>query len=188
MNTLCFSSSLTSAELAAWVQAVGSILAIFGAAGIAVWVARTQHNNALALHAAEQRHARTELAKTLSVLAQNCAKAVAHVAGQLHSKYAIYEIADGRVHCDRGEIGRLDSAIEGIPLYSLASALVTPTIILSAIVRQFLEKVEMVLSAHRNMDGSDFEAFFREVSEMNDSMSATCDDIALEVERIQETD
>ena len=71
MNTLCFSTSLTSAEWAAWVQAVGSILAILGAAGTAVWQARKQHNNALALHLAEQGHVRTELSKTLSVLAQN---------------------------------------------------------------------------------------------------------------------
>ena len=44
MNTLCFASNLTSTEWAAWLQAIGSILAILGATGIAVWQARKQHN------------------------------------------------------------------------------------------------------------------------------------------------
>lgn len=185
MSTLCISSSLTSAEWAAWVQAVGSILAILGAAGIAVWQARKQHKSALALHAAEQRHMKTELAKTLAVLAQNCSKAMAHLTGQMPSREAIYEIVEGRVHFDLGELARLDATMAGIPLYSLPSSLVTPTMIMSATVRQFREKVEMVLRVQRTMDAAAFEDFFRVLAEMNASMKATCEDVSREVERVQ---
>ena len=59
--------------------------------------------------------------------------------------------------------------------------------VLSATVRQFREKVEMVFRVHRNMDSPAFEDFFRVVSEMNDSLKATCDDIAMEVQRVQNT-
>lgn len=176
---------MTNAEWAAWVQAVGSILAILGAAGIAVWQAYKQHKNALALHAAEQRHARTELAKTLLVLAQNCSKAMAYITGQVKDRQVVHDIAEGRIHCDLGEVARLDFAIGGIPLYSLPSSLVTPTMILSATVRQFREKVEMVFGAYRKMDGPAFEDFFRVIAEMNESLKVTCEEIAKEVERVQ---
>jgi len=178
MNTLCFASDLTSTEWAAWLQAVGSILAILGATGIAVWQARKQHKNALALHIAEQRYARSETTKTLLVLAQNCAKAVAVVIGQVDDRASVYEISEGRAHCDIEEIVRLDSAIKGIPVHNIPSSLVSPTMTLSATVRQFREKVETVLRVHRSMDGSAFEDFFRIIGEMRDSLNGTCEDIA----------
>lgn len=43
-------------DWAAWVQAVGSIAAIFGAAGVAKWQARKQHKSSLDLVRAEQQH------------------------------------------------------------------------------------------------------------------------------------
>ncbi len=49
MNTLCLTTNLTSAELAAWVQAIGSIVAIIAVVLIAVWQANKQHRSALAL-------------------------------------------------------------------------------------------------------------------------------------------
>ncbi len=186
MATLCFSSNLTSAECAAWVQAIGSILAILGAVGIAVWQARKQHNNALALHFAERRHSKTELAMTLSVLAQNCSRVIVFLTGQVNDRQAVHDIAEGHIHFDLGELARLDAAISGIPVYSLPSSLVTPTMILSATVRQFREKVEMVLRTQRSMDGAAFEDFFRVLDEMNMSLKATCKDIATEVEHLHE--
>ena len=184
MNMLCFATNLTSAEWAAWVQAIGSVLAILGAAGIAVWQARKQHANALALHAAQQKHAKVELAKTLGVLARNCSRAMAHLTGQLKDREAIHEIGEGRVHFDFGELSRLDAAISGISLHSFPSAIVTPTMILSATVRQFREKVEMVFRVHRSMEAAHFEDLFRVLREMNESIKATCSDIDKEVERV----
>ncbi len=177
MNTLCFASNLTSAEWAAWAQAIGSILAILSAVGIAVYVAHKQHKNALALHIAEQRYARSETTKTLLVLAQNCTKAVDVVIGQVDDRTAVYEISEGRAPCYIEEIVRLDSAIMGIPVHNIPSSLVTPTMALSATVRQFREKVETVLRVHRTMDSSDFEVFFRIIGEMRDSLKGTCEDI-----------
>lgn len=43
-------------DWAAWVQAVGSIAAIFGAAGVAIWQARKQHKNSLDLVRSERQH------------------------------------------------------------------------------------------------------------------------------------
>jgi phosphoribosylcarboxyaminoimidazole (NCAIR) mutase len=43
-------------DWAAWVQAVGSIAAIFGAAGVAIWQAHRQHKNSLDLVRSERQH------------------------------------------------------------------------------------------------------------------------------------
>ena len=185
MNKLCFATNLTSTELAAWVQAVGSIVAIIGVVLVAVWQASKQHRNALALHAAEQRYARIELAKTLAVLVQNCAKAMVYISGQIDGKLAVYAIAKSDVHLDLAEIARLDAAIDRIPLHGLSSSLVTPIMGLSATVRQFLENVKGVIGGHRSMDDSAFEEFSRIIGEMNESMRETCNDIAVEIERMQ---
>lgn len=185
MNNLCITTNLTSSELAAWVQAIGSVVAIIAAASIAVWQGRKQYRNALALHRAEQRHTRVELAKTLSVLAKNSAKAIAYLTGQLSSRQAIHDIAEGLVHFDFGELSRLDTAISGIPLHNLSDSLVTPTMLLSATVRQFREKTEMAIRVHRQMDAAAFEDLFRVLGEMNKSLEETCGDIATELNRIQ---
>ena len=185
MNNLCLMTNLTSAELAAWVQAVGSVLAIVAAALIAIWQSRSQHRSAMQLHRAEQRHARVELSKTLSMLAKNCAKAVAYSSARLRDRESVYSIAEGDMHFDLGELRRIDNAIAGIPLYSLPDTLVTSTMILSATVRQFIEKVEMALRLHRQMDADAFEDLFRTIGEMNKSLKKTCEDIETEVDRVK---
>jgi hypothetical protein len=178
-------TNLTSAELAAWVQAVGSVLAILAAALIAIWQSRAQHRSAMQLHRAEKRQARVELSKTLSVLAKNCSKAVAYGSGRLSDRETIHRIAEGDVHFDLGELRRVDNAIAGIPLHSLPDTLVTSTMILSATVRQFTEKTEMALHLHRKMDAAAFEDLFRTFGEINESLKKTCEEIEAEVERVQ---
>ncbi len=154
MNNLCITTNLTSSELAAWVQAIGSVLAIIAAAWIAVWQGRKQYRTALALHREEQRHTRVEVAKTLSVLAENSAEAMAYLTKQLSSREAIYDIAEKRVYFDIGELIRLDTAISGIPLHNLPASLVTPMMLLSATFRQFRENTEKVICLHRQMDAA----------------------------------
>ena len=82
MQELCFISGMTSSEWASWVQAIGSIAAIFGAAGVAIWQSNKQQKNSLALLRTEQRLTRTELARALLTLSTNCQRAIAHCAAQ----------------------------------------------------------------------------------------------------------
>lgn len=185
MQTLCFLSNLTSAEWAAWAQAFGSIAAIFGAAWIATHQAKIQHRNALELHNTEQRSAKLDLGKTLSVLATNSAKAMTHISEQLKDRESVYNAAEGLVHCDIGEIERINAYIEAVPLHTIPYPLVTPTMVLGSTVRQFKEKVEMALRLHRQMDANMFEDFFRTLSQMNTSIAATCNDIESELKRLE---
>jgi hypothetical protein len=185
MNELCFLSNLTSAELAAWVQAIGSIVAIFAAAAIAILVARLQHNNALDLHKTEKRTEKVEIAKTLFVLATNSSKAMKHIASQLNDRESVYNAAEGLEPCGVGELHRLEKYLNGIPLLAVPHSIVTLTMILGSTVLDFKEKVEMALNFHRKMDADMFDDFFQTIAKMNTSIEATCKDIDAEVKRLE---
>jgi len=183
MKQLCFLSTMTSSEWAAWVQAVGSIAAVFGAAGIAIWQSGKQHRNALALLRTQQRVGRIELAKTLLSLSHNCLRLLDHSAAQFPDREAVHNIAEGRVHFDLNELAIVEKAIANIPLHSLPHSLVSLTMIVTSTVRQFRENIEFALQSHRTMDANDFEKLFGVLAEMRASLKLTCTDIESEVKR-----
>lgn len=183
MNQLCFLSEMTSSEWAAWVQAVGSIAAVFGAAGIAIWQARQQHKNSLALLRTEQRLGRVELAKALLSLSQNCLRLLDHLAAQFPDREAVYNIAEGKVHVDFNELSVVEGAVHDIPLHSLPHGLVSLTMMVSSTVRQFRENVDFALQSHRTMDANEFKKLFRVLADMRASLKLTCNDIEAEVKR-----
>lgn len=185
MNELCFSTNLSSAEWAAWIQAIGSVVAIVAAASIAIYLARVQHRNSLTLHMKEKQTERVDIAKTLSVLATNSSKAMKYIANKLNDRSAVHNAAEGNIPCDIGELRRIDNYLSNIPIHNVPYSMVIMTMILGSTVRQFKEKVETTLSLHRTMDGDKFEDFFRTIEEMNTSIKATCSDIETEVKRLE---
>lgn len=185
VNRLCLLSGLTSAEWAAWIQALGSIAAVIGAAWVAIWQSRRQHQSSLAVLREEHRLARTELTLALLTLSRNCARAVQHAAAQLQDREAIHLVAWNERHFDAGELGVIENAVLGIPLHQLPHTLVTPTMVLGSTLRQFRQKVASALGAHREMNAGDFADFFRGVAEMQASLQATCGDIEAEVARLE---
>lgn len=185
MNQLCFLSNLTSSEWAAWVQAVGSIAAIFGATGIAIWQARRQHKDSLKLLHTERRLARTELAQALLSLSTSCLRLLKYCAEQFPDRESVHKIADGNVHLDLNELRVVEGAVLAIPLHSLPYKLVSLTMMVSSTVRQFRENVEFALQSHRSMDAAEYEKFFVVLDEMQTSLKLTCNDIQTEVTRLQ---
>lgn len=184
MQYLCVTTNLTSAELASWVQAIGSILAILAAAGIAVWQSRQQHRSALALHREESRHARREAAKSLLVLCRNCARASAHFASELSSREAIYRVARGEKHFDFEELTALRDAAASVQLHQLPDVLIGPAMALAATVRQLRQTIEIAIREHPNMDAESFADLFRTLAEMTASLSATTQDVEAEVGKL----
>lgn len=185
MNELCFSTNLSSTELAAWIQAIGSVVAILAAAGIAIYQARVQHRNSLALHMKEKQTERADITKTLSVLATNASKAMTYVSNKLNDRSAVHRAGEGEITCGIGELYRIDNYLNSIPLHNVPHSMVTLTMILGSTVRQFKEKVETTLNLHRKMDGDMFEDFFKTIAEMNTSIDATCRDIDAEVKQLE---
>lgn len=185
MNALCFSTDLTSSELAAWVQAVGTILAVLAAAAIAIWQSKKQHESALALLKAEQRHARLEQAKTLLTLSQNCTKAAKHFESQMHDREAVHKIASKETYFDFGELQALQNATTNIPLYILPSTLLTHAMVLGATVRQLKQTIDMAIELHRQIDADQFQKLFKTLGEMTESLELTCGDVEAAVQLVQ---
>jgi hypothetical protein len=181
MTDLCITTNLTGAEWAAWVQAIGSIAAVIGAAAIAIWQSRTQHRSALALLLAEKRHATLETALTLGTLATNCAAEVSRLTESLSSRQAVSSFATGEQHLDLGELRVLENAVLAIPLYSLPHPLVSPAMVLGSTLRQFRSTVEFALQHHRAMNSDAFDRFFSSCSAMSGSLSSLLADIEQEI-------
>ena len=185
MSALCVTTDLSSSELASWVQAFGSIVAIFAAAMIAVWQARRQQEIALAVHREESRHARRESAKSLLVLCRNCANASAHFTSELSSMEAIYLVASGEKHFDFEELTALRDAAASVQLHQLPDVLIGPAMALAATVRQLRQTVEIAIREHRKMDAEGFSNLFRTLGEMTNSLRATEQDVQAEISRLE---
>jgi hypothetical protein len=185
MATPCVTTALTSSELASWVQAIGSILAILAAASIAVWQAGRQQESALAVHREENRYARREAAKSLLVLCRNCANASAHFTAQLSSRDAIYAVASADKHFDFEELTALRDAAVSVQLHQLPDVLIGPAMALAATVRQLRQTIEIAIREHRKMDAESFENLFRTLGEMTASLQATTQDVQTEVSRLE---
>jgi hypothetical protein len=185
MNQLCFSTNLTSTELASWVQAIGTIVAVLAAAIIAVWQSRRQYNNALAIHKEEQRHAGLEQAKTLLTLCQNCLKATRHFASEMSDRESIHLIATQEKYLDFGELQSLRNATSNIPLHSLPSTLITHAMVLGATIRQFKQNIDITMQLHRKIDAVQFENFLNILKEIDTCLELTCSDIEKALDEIK---
>lgn len=184
MSSLCITTDLSSSDLAAWVQAVGSILAILSAAGIAVWQSRAQHKSALAVHREESRHARREAAKSLLVLCRNCVRAAEHFTAELSDREAVYLVATGEKHFDFEELTALRDAASSVQLHQLPDVLIGPAMALAATVRQLRQTIDIGLREHHRMNSDAYVEFFKVLGEMTASLTATVGDVQKEVERL----
>ena len=185
MKEFCLFLNLTSSEWASWIQALGSVLAIGAAAGIAIYQSGKQHKSALALHNREKLDAQIDITKVLLALAENASKVMINIEKQLNSREAISNVVDGLESCALNEILRIDKYLNDIPLYTIPSTLVTSTMILGSTVLQFKEKVEMSFRGYRKMDSAMFVDFFKCLAEMNEVIARVCNDIDTELKRLE---
>jgi hypothetical protein len=177
MNQLCFLGEMSSSEWAAWVQAIGSVVAILASAGIAIWQSRQQYRTSLEVLRTEHRLARLEAARTLSTLSHNCLRLIQHSAQRLPNREAVHDIADGRADFDLNELQVVEGALRQIPLHGVSHKLVPLTMMVSSTVRQFRENVELALTRSRSLDANAFAKFFAVLSASQESLAATCKDI-----------
>jgi hypothetical protein len=175
---------MTSAEWAAWVQAIGSVFAI-AATGFGVWYqGNKQHESALLMYQLEKRNARIELANTLYQLALNCSKAVQFISSELNDKDAVNSFVQGGKHVDWAMLRQLESALAGIPLIGLPSDLVSQPMILHSTIRQFRENVEFALECQGKIHSAEYLQFFQTMKEIQKSLAMTCSDIKTQIEHV----
>lgn len=176
---------MVSSEWPAWVQAIGSIAAIIGAAAIAIWQSNKQHVNSLELLSTEHRLSRLEVARALLSLSTSSLSMLNHYAKLLPDRDAVHHFGDEITHLDLNELKVVEGAVQTIPLHSLPHQLVSLTMMLGSTLRQFREHVELVIQVHRKMDANQFESFFANMADMRRSLKETCDDIQTEVNKLE---
>lgn len=152
MQTLCFMSDIASADLAAWVQAVGTILAVIGAAWIAIWQSRVQHKSAMALMKAEQRTTRLERGKAMLTQATNCKLLVTNAAGRFRQALGDPAMQDEAMGIEFATIKGLGRTLAAISLHDLPVGFVTPVMLLNIYVGQFIETVQLILDRRARIE------------------------------------
>jgi len=183
MNELCMFTGLTSSEWAAWVQAIGSIAAIAGAVGIAIWQSRKQHQTSLAALKAQHSLARLEAARALQELSIAAHRLLEHSTKAFPDRQAVHDTAEGRRFFDFGELRVIEGALQAVPLHALPHDLVRLTMILGSCVRQFRENIEFAMPRHRQMDAQEFTTLFDSLASLTKSLGLTRQDIESAVKR-----
>lgn len=170
---LFFPWDLTRGECASWVQAWGSILAIFFAVLVAVYQAKKQQQNTMDALAEERRQDYLRTAETFHELARNCLKLQRFIAGKLVSRDAVYAAAADGLPFDMPNLRALERSLDRIQLPAIPGSLVPLSMMLTTTVRQFRIKVDMALKHHRTMDAAAFEDLFTTLGKMNNSLETT---------------
>lgn len=177
-----FPLGLSRAECASWVQAWGSIIAIFAA----VWIAKKQQSKTMAALKNERLQDKLQTAETLSVLAKNALKLQQDIAARYKDRTAISNNVNKIDTFVMPEVASLERSLDNIQLHTIPASLVTPFMFLSAIVRQFKIKMEDVLLHHRQMDEADFSDFFKSLDEMKVSIDKTANDFETEIKKLHD--
>ncbi|AJZ59451.1 hypothetical protein OI25_3416 [Paraburkholderia fungorum] len=179
--------SSSGSDTAAWVQAVGSVLAILVAVGVAWYQARKQQELNRETLWQQYSMSLVKSAETFAEIASAASKVLKRISSQLDSRTKVLAAAEDRLPFDMPELRRFERALDGVELHLLPGQLVTPALILSANVRQFRVKVEMALQHCRSMDAAAFDDLFSTLNAMNQSTAQSVQDFYEKVTEIIHT-
>ena len=185
MNQLCFLTALTSSEWAAWVQAIGSILAICGAVGVAILQSRWQHRSSMTTLKAERSFARLETARALQELSTGALRLLRHSNTAFPDQQSIHDTAEGQKFFDFGELQVIEKYVQAIPLHTLPHDLVRLMMSLGSYIRQFRENLEFAMQRHDKMTAAEFDTLFSSLSSITEGLDLTCTKITTTVERAE---
>jgi hypothetical protein len=142
--------------LAAWVQAIGSILAIVAAFAIGNHQTRVQ----VKLARIAAANGDVQSAETMTYLTGAALRAVQQGRGRLDQREKVQEAAEGKFSSMYRELEAFERVLSDIPAYRVSPKVLRQALIIASNIRQFRLKVAMALEHHRKMDADEFAAFF----------------------------
>jgi len=175
-SCLLFPVDLSRGECAAWVQAIGSILAITVAIGIAIYQSNKQQEITRNALLEQQRQLSLGVAKTLSELAKQSLKIQSHFTSKLNTRDAVYDAVKSKIPYDMTLLYSLENSLSHIQLHKLPSNLVSLCLILTTHIQQLRLKIDNVLNVSRLMQAKDFDDLFTTLQQMEVSLTATVND------------
>ena len=168
---------LTRSECAAWVQAFGSIAAIFAA----IWIGNRQTRSVMQ-QAKDAKFATAEALSELSKAAFNLQK---HFEKNLSCRDAVHEAGETGLVFDMAMLEGLEKSLAAIQFDQLPASLVRLALILSSSVTQLRMKVQVAIRLHREMDAAAFDDFFETLKKITASLDLTITDIETEMRKIK---
>ena len=178
---------LTRSECAAWVQAIGSIFAIFAAICVAIYQANKQQlQTRQAIHE-QTKVANLAAAEALSELAIAAVRLQKHFEKNLSTRTAVHEAAETGLVFDMAMLEGLEKTLGSIEFHKLPAQLVRLGVILSSSITQLRMKVSVAIKMHGKMDSAAFDDFFKTLNEMTKSLDQTSADIEAEIVKIKQT-
>jgi hypothetical protein len=177
-DNLCLSTNLTSSELAAWVQAIGSILAILGSVWIAVYQTGKQRRDALALEDKRRRNAELDAARSVAELARRSLEVAKFIRRAIPDVATVHRVAEGDEHLEIYGLEYFETVTGTYPLQTLPPKLVRFPYLISSCLRQVRVKIGHVLRLHDQLTNAGFDDLFNTLRVMETSLQDTSTEIA----------
>ena len=176
---------LTRGECAAWVQAIGSIVAIYFAIRLAIFQVNKQQQNGLELLLTQKKQELLGSVETLTVLAKQALN-LQHVLTK--KRLASYELLDEALATGLANelptLIALEKSLDHIELHKLPSPFVVPCLCLTGSIRQLRLKIDNFFASNRRMNQVDYEDFFKTLDEMNVSLESTVKGFEAELDKL----
>lgn len=180
MHNLCLSSSLTSIELAAWVQAIGAILAIIGALGVAIWQSNKQYKNSQRLITFEKSIEKLEYIKTILEILRAIHLSTEHSISVVNTLDSLREAYRDDDYPFLDDLKHDFNELTKIPLYSLPYKFIGYVSNVNFLNRYILESFSKAMKNSLTLNEAEFQTFLNEVSSLNTQQLLTIKDFQAE--------
>lgn len=148
--------------LAAWLQALFSVVAILAAAFVASWQAKKQYEASQKLQHREWNFQRTESARTLAAIADVCSNLAGQIESVLDTYQGYLEAVNGETPVELDELKKLETIVAEYPIHSLPAQCAREALILHAELRDFRSFLEEVLGDSGLVDAANHLHWFSE--------------------------
>lgn len=173
---------LNKSEWSGWAQAVGAFVAIMASGWIASAQAKQQYQDARRLQHIDHAHQAFRMAKASNSIAARVGRLLMLVIREFNwDRSTFMDIADGTRPFDRNFLLEMRADLEAIQLHELLSSrLIDELMLMRSVVRQVIERIDIALGVHRQMDAAAYIEFFNMLDRAH---LALCGNI-LEIEQI----
>lgn len=159
--------------LAAWVQAIFSVVAIIAA----IELSRLQFRHAQRLQLQQLKAEGVTVAEAIEKISAVAVNVVAYTCSHLRDRSIVEKIIQGNQHFDLQALLDVESALNSIPKHQISSELVAYVFMLSGTVRQVRELAQRTLRRFESIDDIFFNELFESLTKLQLSLSKTNDDI-----------
>ena len=174
-SLLCVIEEMGAAEWAAWIQAIGALLAIYASGWVARSQAKAQHDIGLKLQKEDQLQKQIAFAEAITEIVRNAKARIDFVCKSFPDRQSVYDVAMKSTYYDYDGLSEIEDSLKQIALHELTSSkLVRSLMLMIPTVRQMNIQVNKAINEHSSMDAIAYQKFFNALNEMAKSAEKRC--------------